>query len=438
MNLKLKITDLLLLFLLISCSNKDKTHAELLEKDRLELAKSLDSDRVLSYKFGKILIRAAVEKDTISTEFQTFKSDIDRVFNKVVKYDIENADDLSLLDYISIYRDYKKMQGFIIKTDEDIFPSLSDAFNVIYGDSAIKKRAYYTGKEKQKIQNIEHAILSAIVILSNDLGKEVALYECSKTNPESLPDSEIKTLLQFYRGFLFFEKKLYYLSEDEFSRNIDWLNNNKNIDLAYTRAFFKWGNMDNGKTHIGSHALNHLFRGYDRLMMDTENDEKLALEDFEIFLTDADKIGVSNEIVWSVEVYFYLKKEENGKAINALKKLSSSNLLSSDEKESIDESIGYLKNREPGKVLNGFYDKFFLGKIATKYMFSVLSKIDWKKVLKEQNVPHTDEMFETIDHIQELNKNLQKYTSTDNLKERTNDVEKKGKGIWDKAKELVK
>lgn len=428
----LKYIPLLLsLFLITSCFNKEKTDEELLEKDKIELKENLDSYKITTYKFGKILIRSSAEKDTISTEFLSFKKDLDKIFNKVVKYDVKNPENLSLLDYILIYRDYKKMEDFIMKTDEDVFPTLVDAFNVIYGDSISKKREYYKGKEKEYVQNIEHAILSAVVILSKDLGKEVSLYECTKTTPELLPDSEIKTLLQYFRGFLFFEKGLYYLSEDEISRNINWLNNNKNVDLPYTRAFFQWGNLDNESTHLGLHSLNHLFRGFDRLMMEREIDEKRALEDFEAFLKDANKIGLNNEITWSIETYLYLKNEENEKAIAALTKLKTSTLLSSEDKKRIDESIEYVKNREPDKVLNGFYDKFFLSRIATKYMYVILSKVDWEKVMKKQNVPHTDEIFKTIDNLKSFIDNLKKYGSTEELKN-------KGKSLWNKTKELAK
>lgn len=427
---------IIVLFLIISCDDS-KTDEELLEKDKIALEEGLDSYKVSSYKFGKILIRSSAEKDTVSAEFQSFKADLDRIFDKVVKYDLENPESLSLLDYISIYRDYKRMEEFIMETDEDIFPTLSDAFNVIYGDSVSRRKEYYTGKEKTHVQNIEHAVLSAIVILSKDLGKEVSLYECSKTNPELLPDSEIKTLLQFFRGFLFFEKGYYYLSEDEISRNIDWLNKNKGIDLPYTRALFQWGNLDNEKTHTGFHSLNHLFRGFDRLMMEREIDEERALQDFEAFLKDANTIGLNNEVTWSVETYLFLKHEENEKAIASLKKLKTSSLLSSSDRKRIDESIEYLKNREPGKVLNGFYDKFFLSKIATKYMLSILSKVDWEKVMREQNVPHTKEMFETIENVQDFIENLNKYASAEHLKEKGEEIKNKGESLWNNAKQLV-
>lgn len=431
--MKKNLLLLLIVILFNSCFGGDKTDDELLAKDKKTLVASIDSDKVLSYKFGKILIRASVAKDTVSPEFAEFKSDLDRVFSKISKYNSNDQESLSVLDYISIYRDYKKMENFIIETDEDEFPTLLEAFNA----SNTQGKKFLAGKEKEYVQNIEHSVLSAIVILSRDIGKEVSLYECSKTKPELLPDSEIKTLLQYFRGFLFFEKKLYYLSEDEISRNIDWLNANEGIDLPYTRAMFQWGNLNNEQTHIGLHSLNHLFRGFDRLMMERDIDEERALEDFEMFLEDSKKIGLDNEVIWSIESYLYLKKEKNDKAIAALKKLKTSDLLSAKEKERLGESIVYVKNREPGKVLNGFYDKYFLSKIATKYMLSLLAEVDWQKLMEEQNVPHTKEMFTAIENFNSFIKNYNKYTSSENLEKTGEELLKQGEGLWDKTKGLL-
>ncbi len=50
-----------------------------------------------------------------------------------------------------------------------------------------------------------HSDLDGLYNLSNDVGMS-ELENCWKT---LLPDSEIKTLLQYFRGFLFFEKGLY-------------------------------------------------------------------------------------------------------------------------------------------------------------------------------------------------------------------------------------
>jgi len=420
---------LILLILIISCSDKIKSDEELLEIDKKKLQVNLDSYKVSTYKFTKILIRASASGDITSPEFQVFKSDLDGIFNKITEPDTDTPENLTIKNYISIYRDYKKMEAFIMRTDEDIFPTLTDAFNVAYGDSTNKTEEHLKGENKEIIQNIEHSILSAITILSTDLGKEVSLYECSKIKPELLPDSEIKTLLIFFRGFIFFEKGFYYLSEDEISRNIDWLDQNKDIDLFYTRLFFKWENLDNDRTHAGFHSLNHLFRGFDRLMMNRQIDEERALKDFEVFLQDAEKSGVDNEIIWSIETYLYLKNKKDGQAITSLTKLKSSHLLSLTDKERIDESIEYIKSRKSGKVLNGFYDNYFLSKISVKYMLSVMSQIDWKKVMKERNVPHTEEMFKTIEKFSKIIENLNEYMNGEKVKEAGKEIQEKSKNF---------
>ncbi len=418
---------LIITFIVISCSKDNKTDKFLLEKDKKALIENIKSDKVISYKFGKILIRSSAEKDTTSKEYMAFKSDLDKIFDIIS--DSAKTENLTIIDYIAIYSDYKKMEKFIRKTDEDMFPTLTEALNGIYGDSTSTDTPRLKGDEKNKVEACEHAALSAVVLLSKDMGKDVALYECSETVPESLPDSELKTLIQLFRGFLFFENGLYYLSEDEITRNIGWLENNKDIDLPLTNTIFNWGNIDKAKTNIGLHSVNHLFRGIDRLMMERKIDEKRALKDFEIFLSDASKIGMDNELVWSVETFLYLKNEENDKAITSLNKLKTSRFVTDKEKKSIDESIEYLKNREPGKVLNGFYDKYFIGKIASRYIFDILSKTDWKRLLKDQDVSHSDKVFKMLETISNISRNIEK---------QRNSITDKGKEIIDLGKNLLK
>jgi len=355
------IAIILFIFIAIGCSTAPKTDSELLAKDKTDLAESLQSYKVTTYKFGKIIIRASIATDTLSSEYQAFTSDFKNISKLLLNIGEKGTEELSVLDYISIYRDYKKMEDYIAETDEDIFPTIAEVFALTYDDAQLANQPFSKGTEKEYSQNIEHSILSAIVLLSKDLGKEISLYECFKTKPDLLPDIEIRTLLQFYRGFLYFEKGFYYLSEDEYSRNIAWLNEHPDIELPYIKTMFKMGNLDNGQAHIAFRSMNHLFRGFDRLTMDRDIDKKRALEDFEQFLKGSKEVGVDNEMIWAVETYMYLQNNEKDKAIASLTKLKASKLLSSKDKKSIEESIAYLKERESGDLLNGVYDKFFLG-----------------------------------------------------------------------------
>ena len=436
--MKIKIIFLLALIMSLQSCGSDKTDKALLEKDRIELNENLYSEKVLTYKMGKICVRAAANGENVPPEFEKLSSSISNVNSKIMVNGKPNFNNLSIMDYVSLYKDYSTMKEFIKTTDEDKFPTLIETINLANSEKPIANPVFLTGNAKIETQNVEHGVLSAIVILSRDLGKEVSLYECSKTKPDLLPDDQIKGLLQFYRGFLFFEKKLLYLSENEFTNNLNWLDKNPNIDLEIVSVIFNWRNKAAINPHLAFSSLNHLFRGFDRLMMEREIDEERALEDFEAFIQNSQKMGLNNELTAVVESFVYIKQEENQKAIASLKKLKLSPLLANDEKKSIDETIVYLQNREKGDMKNSVIDKFFMTKIATKFIFNVLSKVDWKAVLKSQNVQNVDQAFEYIDSYKGFLNNISKYSKNQVIEKTTTEITETGKGLLDKAKSLLK
>ncbi|AOM79981.1 short-chain dehydrogenase [Pedobacter steynii] len=424
-----------------SCSS-EQTDQILLEKDRVELAKSLTSDKIIVWKFGKIGLRAAGVQDTTMPEYQKHSRELQSVSRSLSGIDPKKKE-LSITEMVLLYRDYRNIKSFVVETDEDIFPPLMDGINAVYAEpvekqNLVKQAVKRSEADKIFLQNMEHAILSMLVLATRDLGVEISLYECSKTQPDKLPDSEMKTLLQFVRGFLFFSNRFYYLSEDEMGSNIKWLEKNKGIDLPYTRAFFNWGKLNNEQTNVAFHSLNHLFRGFDRLMMKRDIDEERALDDFEAFLADAHKLGLQTELVWSIESYVAIKRRRNDQAIAALTKLKASPLLSDSEKKSIEESIGYLKERDPDAKLNGIYDKVFISKIGTRYMMATLAKIDWRKLMKENKVSHTDEIFATIDRFKTLSAEMEKMTSQKNITDQGKGLKEKGNQLLDKVSDFLK
>lgn len=413
------------------------TDEELLALDKEKLAEHLDYDKITFYKFAKIAVRSSAVQDTNKPEYQKFKKHLNNVLNSLSKVEADGGKSISPIDAVLLYKDYRAVKGFVKETEEDIFPTLVEGFNHIYGDKT-NRVTLLAGNAKTEAQNIEHAILSMVVLATRDMGQPFALYECSKTQPELLPDHETKTLLEFVRGFLFFSNNLFYLSEDGLTRNIEWLDKNENVPLPYTKAFFGWRNLSDSQTHTAFHGLNYLFRGFDRLRMERDIDEERGLDDFEKFLEDTKKLGLETELTLAVESYLYLKREDKEKATAALNKLKLSSLLSNSEKEAIAKTIVYVNDREAGKALNGVYDKLFLSKIATKYMISVLSKIDWEKVLKENNVPHTDKIFATVRRVRQMSNAVSSYTSEATVEKGKNELKKKGSELLDGAKGLLK
>jgi len=417
-----------------------------IKKDLAELEDNFDSYKVLFYRFGKIALRSSVVKDTMdSPEFLEFRSKVTSMNNRLLE---SETTALLPMDYIGIYRDYRSMKKYVLATDEDIFPTLSEMLDAPKEGEPKINIPLLKGEEKIKTQNAEHALLSIVVLFAKDFGSSVSLYECSKTNPDLFPEGEDKALLQFFRGFLFGLKGFYFLSEKELTSNIEWLDNNPNAEFEISKELKVWNGDTNNQIHTGFHAFNHLLRGYDRIMMDTDEDKQLGLKDFEIFLADANKIGLNNELTWAIETYVYINQEESEKAVASLTKLKSSEYLSRKEKISIDETIGYLENREPGKMLNTVYDKVFLGKIVSKYMFRVMSEVDWQQILKDQDIPHSDELIQTYDKFNEIFQGINnhgeldledaKETALETAKQAGEEIKKGGKKLWEKAKGFLK
>jgi hypothetical protein len=429
------LLPLLGILLFLGCG-RELTDQELLDRDRKELAEMLTTNKILSYKFGKICIRAAIAPLDGSEELRTFKAKGDPLFARMIKYDTQT--ELGVTDYIGMYRDFLMLKSFVRETDEDIFPCVTEALVTVYGGDSLNTLAKLPKDQKLVVQNVEHAALSGLVLLSKDFGRSIALYECAETETAVLPDGEPKTLLNFFRGFIFFQEGLYYLSEEALTSNLAWLDAHPDTELTFTHTAFQWGRLDMAKTHIAFHGMNHLLRGLDRLMMERNIDEERALQDLEAFVTDAQKVGLDNEVVWVVEAYLYMKQEESEKAIVALNKLKASSLMSDNEREAIDETIGYLDEREPDEALNSVYDNVFMGKVVIYYMLAQLQEVDWKKLMEDNKIAHSEEIFKTVEQFESVIKNIDQYTSTDELaevgKEVGKEVVEEGKGLMDKVK----
>lgn len=431
----MKIVPLILILVFtISCSN-EKTDAYLLQLDKDNLKEDLKTSKVGIYKFGKLCIRTSVADEESRKELGTVAGKLFRTGDKIVRFQ-EDPKSISAREYLEAYKDYTSVKEYVETADEDDFPTLLEIWSKSINNQ-MSNQTYLEGKPKEFLQSGEHAILSGMVLPFKSLGKEISLYECYKTNPEILPDGEFKTIINWYRGLLFFEKGYLYLSEDELSRNIDFLNDNPEIDMPLVATMFEDYNATPEQTYYGFRGMNHLIRGLDRSRMEREIDEERSLDDYEAFLRDAKTFGLDNELVWSVETYLYLKREESDKAIASLKKLKTSSFLSSDEKKSIDQSIGYLKERKSEKVLNGFFDKAFLGKLVASYILSQLAQLDWEQILEDQGVPNTREIFASARSFMAVIQKIENYSSTEGLKKTGDDLKKEGDNLWEKAKSLM-
>jgi hypothetical protein len=112
--------------------------------------------------------------------------------------------------------------------------------------------------------------------------------------------------------------------------------------------------------------------------------------------------------------------------------------LSDSEHEALEKTIVYVNEREPEQALNGVYDKLFLTRIATKYMLSVITKIDWEKIMKENKIAHTDQIFASIHQAEKISKSVKSYTDGKAIEKGKAGLKAKGSELLDGAKNLFK
>ncbi|QHI37545.1 hypothetical protein IMCC3317_29250 [Kordia antarctica] len=411
-----------------SCSFLEDDNLAPIEKERLELEESVYTYKVLLWKYLKMAKKATYINENVYPELLPVKAKLGNIQNIVDMYDTKvKNDDLSALDYINVFKDFTEIKEFVKVTDEDILPSYSEIKN--------KSTKTLTQEEKKGKKMGEHLAFAVLSMLSRDAGREIALYEITKVDIESAPESEEKCLFRLFRGMLFLEKGMVYLTEEDLTKNINWIENNNDTDFSNYYLYLYGKRCTPAVAKKITLSMHYLFRGIDRLIIGDEK-EKGCLEDFQAFLDIMNEFGVQTELTLAVETYLHLKNEDSEKAIVSLLKLKQSNMLSDKEKKSIDEAVVYLKDRETGKVLNTVYDKYFLSKIVMKYTWNTVSELDWRRFAKEQGFENADAVFDKINTVGEFIENIEKYTTEDGINETGKQLQEGGEELWDKAKDF--
>ncbi|NJO92487.1 MAG: hypothetical protein HC831_28575 [Chloroflexia bacterium] len=261
-------------------------------------------------------------------------------------------------------------------------------------------------------------VLCGLMMAAKPLPPSFQLYEASKLNIEYIEKTEIKPVGAILKGSSLMMNKWYYLSEEALSQGINSLDNEK-LYFVYKNypSLFKEAKVSSEEAQIIQlHALSCLMRGFVRSRMDDEDKIDQGLEDFELFLEDADKIGLDNELVWLAGAYVNIKKEKPDEAIVYLEKFKQSELISDSEKGAVDEIIAYLNKREPDKALNTVYDKLFIGKLIFRHIAEYLKEIDWYKELEKSE---TGRQFLKISEVVGVEyEKMESGFDTDKLKEK--------------------
>jgi len=409
---------------LFSCHREDP-----LEKERKEFQKSIEENTALTvYRGVKITLRSfpitqkAENADSLISAIENQKPG----YENVSKYTIyllntfmglgKDKGEISLKETIELVKAFKQLKDELKDKNEDDYPTLMEVilyFNRVKDegqDGFIKDINWNSSKE--------HLVLSAALMGAKPLPESFQLYETSKLDIPTLENTEIKPLAAMFKGIIMMQNKWYYLSEEALSQGLESLDaGNLKFEYGAMPPFFPESKINSRDAEIAQlHGLSCLIRGFVRTKMDDKKKKKLAVDDFELFLADAEKIGADNELVWLAGAYVSIKKEDNEKAITYLDKLEKSELFTDNEKDAIREIKDYLSKRDNDKALNVIYDKVFVGKLVAGYLYKFTSKTDYYKAIEKSE--SGKKLLEIPELIDAEYKKMEKEMGTDGLKEK--------------------
>lgn len=420
---------ILVIFILFSLSACFSGKEDPLEKERKEFNESIADNTSLNlYRGIKISIRSlALNKelgnlDSLIAEIDKNKSESENIRKYTISLltkalNVNNTKtEISVTDALEMIKIYGQLKKELKDANEDDYPTILEVLLFINSlqSTTTKDLVNILGWNNSK----EHLILATILSAAKPLPESFQLYELSKLNIADLDPTEIKPVAALLKGLMFAKNKWYYLSEESLNQGITSLETEKIIfEYQNYPALFENTKVDSYDAQIAQmHGVSCLFRGFVRTKMDDEDKHNLALEDFEMFLKDAKTIGLDNELVWFAGAYLYISKEEKEKAIPYLEKLAKSQFMTDNERTAIKQIIVYVEDRETDKALNTIYDKLFIGKLVSKYLYNYFIQIDWYKVI---NQSETGRQFLALPEvIGNEYKSIEKEMDSDNLKEK--------------------
>lgn len=367
-----------------------------LERDRAEMQETANGYLASVYKALKVTIRSApatASMDSAAIE-QWITEHPDDNFSKVVhvRQTVVNvissmglggqSQSLSAADYAEMMTELKDLKEVLKDVDEDDFPTLLE--NFAYVMSALSRgTADYSSLASAWTTSEEHLVLGATMEISPGLPSAFKVYELSRINPDDLPATETRPIALMFRSIVWMQEDWLYLAEEDINSAIEMTSPGSAIRITSQVNFFPGANVSNEEDMKKElHSVCMLLRGFYRFRMDDEAKNEAAFDDFDAFLEDASSLGVNNELTQSIDAIVAVQNEDADRAVQALTQLSNSNMLGANEKESIQEAIAFLNDRDAESAMNAITDKVFIGKLVVGYAGGYLKTTSWYRDLQ--------------------------------------------------------
>ena len=401
-----------------------------LEKDISEHEDTLNSIFVTYWKGAKISIRSLpITEDTKEINFSEIKKEqaqrlglgpyLSNIYDWefLLKNQPASIDPISFSEILAFSKEVYDMQDNIEQLDEDDYPAFMEV--VAHGSRVTTGEILVYPKPWSN--SYDHWGFALVMEAQPTFGSWKT-YELDKVNIDDFSTTDLRVFTAMHKGFDNLRNQWFFLADQSFTHSINELNRG-DISLNETTKFFAEAHLIDGFTveeqlQLLLRGASYLMRGWARHQSDDADLMKQASADIEEALTDFNRLGIDNELVWLAESYVYIKNEEPNKAITSLDKLSNSRLMSKNEIALIEETKNHLQDRDPEKALNFLTDKVFMYKLGSSYAYSYAQEIRWANILKESEFGR--KILKRFNDLEEAINKAKEFISLEELKRKVN------------------
>lgn len=379
---------------LFSCSNK----VDKLKEEKKSLDSTLNQDKILSvYKNIKLSLRSIpISKNSNDakelffniinqkSDAPTLKKYTAYLLTKVFDYNNDSIN-FPIGQYFKLLIEFKSLNEKETTDSEDDYPTIMEVVN--YLSNVITNRDENFTKKIFWNSSVEHLVISLSIVTIRFLPEVFTLYELSKIDLDLLENDEIKPIAGVFKGIVFMKSNLYYMADEALSKAILSLENKDfKFKFATYPGFFNSKISRTKESAVTElHAITSFLRACVRYRSKDKELKENIINDLDIFLKDAQKLVIDNELTWLANAYIFIKAENSEKANFYLSKIENSILLGNTEKTIIKKAKKYLSERKNDDALNELFDSVFIGELIMNYFKSyVLSMKIYPEVEKTE------------------------------------------------------
>jgi hypothetical protein len=297
--------------------------------------------------------------------------------------------------------------------DEDKYQTLTEAFT-----ASADKSAKYDPATRKVLNNYEHGILSIIGFGAQTVADDIALYESLHTESSYIVDNETKSLVQFIQGILYFEKKYYYLSERESTKNIEFLEKEK-FAMPITKTVLGRDSMDEATIAKDFLALNYLLRYITRDQMKRDIDKQNGVEDLKKFVAITKTLHSENELSLNAELLLYLKSKDYANASKVVEKIKALPTITADQRKDYDKIGTLLKVNEKSNIIE---EKINIFKIVYNQVTVNMKRVDFATLLKNAKMDKSLNILKEYSKINAARKAMEENANLEKVQEEAEEL----------------